>query len=276
MELINHPRRFGNTVRSIRKKKHMNQIEFYKYLFPDTDKEDENIKKKMNKIENGKQSSVDFDFFLALCHKCDVSSDYLIGKDSYENFDIKQVCEYTGLSEAAVKQLHKWQTDANNGADLSIIGNVVVGDDGDIKMHQAYNKQFALEYLKILNYLFTEIDTKETIFGETKKIRCSNIGVLNSLHTLCIKEPKKIVGTPIMGETFEGYEDFLFKMHPHLKTVLERVTIDASSTVILQDDSEIWYPLDVKSIIEQIGRRHLDKSIDRLIDTIKNDKQQLL
>ena len=64
MELINHPRRFGNTVRSIRKKKHMNQIEFYKYLFPDTDKEDENIKKKMNKIENGKQSSVDFDFFL--------------------------------------------------------------------------------------------------------------------------------------------------------------------------------------------------------------------
>lgn len=79
-----------------------------------------------------------------------------------------------------------------------------------------------------------------------------------------------------MGETFEGYEDFLFKMHPHLKTVLERVTIDASSTVILQDDSEIWYPLDVKSIIEQIGRRHLDKSIDRLIDTIKNDKQQLL
>ena len=96
----------------------MNQIEFYKYLFPDTDKEDENIKKKMNKIENGKQSSVDFDFFLALCHKCDVSSDYLIGKDSYENFDIKQVCEYTGLSEAAVKQLHKWQTDANNGADL--------------------------------------------------------------------------------------------------------------------------------------------------------------
>lgn len=269
MESINHPIEFGKTVKSIRKKKGMNQVEFYKYLFPDTLKEDENIKKKMNSIENGKQASVDFDFFLELCHKCDASADYLIGKESVRNYDVKEVCNYTGLSEKAVVQLHRWQLDANTDADLSIIGSVYVGDDGDLQMDQAFSKQTALQFLKILNCLFDEGETKEKVWGKTRKVRYSNVGVLYSLYLLSMSEPVRITGKLNAEETFDGYEEFLFSHMPHLKTKLDRVVIDPSALVMFQDDSEVWYPLDMKKIMEQIGRRHLDESINRLLKTIK-------
>lgn len=274
MERICHPVLFGETVASVRKSMGMNQVEFYRFLFQDTTKEEETIKKKMNKIENGKQVYVDFDFFLALCTKCDVSADYLIGKESIKNYDIKAVCEYTGLSEKAVQQLHRWQIDANNGADLSIIGSVVVGEDGEAQMDNAFAKQSALQYLKILNHLFNEGVAKVKILGKTRKERFSNVGVLHSLYLLCMTEPKKIIGKPLLSETFDGFEDYLFKMHPHLKSQLERVVLDASSFMVLQDYDEVWYPLDMKNVIEQFGRKHLNESIDRLIDTIRKDDRE--
>lgn len=271
MELIDHPKKFGEAVKSIRKEKGMNQVEFYKYLFPNTQKEVENIKKKMNSIENGKQASVDFDFFLELCRKCDVSADYLIGRESVRNYDIKEVCNYTGLSEKAVVQLHRWQLDANNGADLSIIGSVYVGEDGERQMDQAFSKQAAIQFLKILNCLFNEGETKEKVWGKTRKVRYSNVGVLYSLYLLSMSEPVRITGKLNIEETFDGYEDFLFSHMPHLKPKLERVVVDPSSLIMFQDDSDVWYQLDMKKVMEQIGRRHLDESINRLLNTIKKD-----
>ena len=79
MESFIHPTAFGELVRTERKRLKLSQVDFYLFLFPDTNKAEETIKKKMNSIENGKQKSIDFDFLLAVCQKCDVSADYILG-----------------------------------------------------------------------------------------------------------------------------------------------------------------------------------------------------
>ena len=45
---------FGKCVRKIRKERHKTQVEFYRDLYPEIINSDYNIKKNMNKIENGK------------------------------------------------------------------------------------------------------------------------------------------------------------------------------------------------------------------------------
>ena len=52
MESYSYPKRFGKKLRNIRKSQKMSQVEFYKYLFPETSSSEEVIKKKMNKVDN--------------------------------------------------------------------------------------------------------------------------------------------------------------------------------------------------------------------------------
>ncbi len=274
MESISYPIIFGEIVRKERNARNLNQVEFYKFLFPNTCKEEENIKKTMNAIENGKRSSVSIDFFMAFCEKCDVSADYLIGNDHYRNHDIAYICEYTGLTEKTVRTLHGWQDDANNGADISIIGNAFWGDEGEKQMEMAYSKMYALQYLRILNYLFSEYETKEKFNGKQKRVKYSNTGVLYALHQLCITKPYRLKGKLLFEETFgHGYE-YILARDPFLKNCLDSVSLNATDTMVLQDENDVWYPLNINSVFEQIARNHLNKSIDRLIESIKKEFSQ--
>lgn len=274
MELNCYPIIFGEIVRKERNALNLNQVEFYRFLFPDTHKEDENIKKTMNAIENGKRISVSIDFFMALCDKCDVSADYLIGNDSYRNHDIASICDYTGLSEKAVQTLHNWRESSKKDVDISIIGNAFWGDDGEKEMELAYDKLYALQYLRILNYLFSESDTKEVIFGKRRKIKYSNVGVLYALHRLCITKPYRLKGKLMLEETFgQEYESF-FENYPYLRSSLDSVSLDASENMILQDDNDVWYPLNLETVFDQIARNHLNRSIDRLIESVKKELDQ--
>ena len=271
MELNSYLFRFGDIVRKERNSLGLNQVEFFKHLFPDTNKRDENIKKKMNAIETGKQKSVDMDFLMALCDKCEVSADYLIGNDPYRNHDLESICEYTGLEEKAVRRLHGWQNDANNGADTSIIGDAFWGEEGEKQMNKAYAKQYALQYLKILNYLFAESETKEKINGKMQKEKYSNIGVLYSLHLLCITKPYRVIGKPLLKEMLGDEYEVMFEHNPYLRSCFDSISLNAEETMVLQDDNDVWYPLNINTVFEQIARNHLNKSLDRLIESIKKD-----
>ena len=271
MESISYPKRFGDIVKRERNALGLSQTAFYKYLFPETNKEDENIKKKMNAIENGKQKGVEVDFFIALCDKCDVSADYLIGASQYRNHDLDSICNYTGLTENAVRQLHRWQNSANNGSDTSIIGHAFWGDEGEKEMTLAIEKQYALQYLKILNLLFSESETKERINGKMQKEKYSNVGVLYSLHLLCITKPYRIIGQPLLEETLGDWYETLLERNPYLKSHLDRISVNAAETMLLQDDNDVWYPLNINAVFEQIARNHLNKSLDRLIESVKKE-----
>ena len=110
MEYLNYLENFGKLVKSLRTscKPKLSQVDFYKSLIPNSGKEDENIKKKMNKIENGKEKNIDLELLAAIQNKYDFSLDYIFGltKD-YTNYDNKHYCEYFGLDEKAIKNLHK-------------------------------------------------------------------------------------------------------------------------------------------------------------------------
>lgn len=61
-----------------------------------------------------------------------MSSNYLV---------FSPVCNYTGLEEDAVKHLHRWCVSKNNGADLSMIDNVYIGDEEEQEYWRRYEKQ---------------------------------------------------------------------------------------------------------------------------------------
>ena len=101
--------RLGEFVRNQRKKLKMNQTEFYRFLFPEKNLEDENIKKKMNAIEHGKGKELNYELLFRLHEKFDLSFDYLFGFETeYPNYDNKAACNYTGLEPEAIRQLHFW------------------------------------------------------------------------------------------------------------------------------------------------------------------------
>lgn len=271
-----HPDAFGNLVRAERKRLNMNQIDFYSFLFPDNGKEEETIKKKMNSIENGKQKSIDFDMLLAICQKCDVSADYILGlKTDYRNHASEFVCSYTGLDENAVNHLHKWNVDKNNGADLSLIGKAFwEGQEQDV--NNAYNKQSAITFLRIINYLFKEGELPSDN-NRKKGIRYSNLRILYSLYLLCMAKPKTITGTTILDES-DTLQYLLAGniIDPYAKSVisdsLKYIKLDGSKLVIMEDDNNVHYPIYMKDILEQIARRQLDRALDDLIASINNEE----
>ena len=101
--------RLGEYIRGQRDSMKLNQVDFYKFLFPEKDLNDENIKKKMNAIENGKGKEMNYELIFRLHEKFDLSIDYLFGfQTEFPNYDNKAACEYTGLAPESIKQLHFW------------------------------------------------------------------------------------------------------------------------------------------------------------------------
>lgn len=273
MESFSYPLRFGEQVLKIRNKLKMNQLEFYSFLFPNHGKEPENIKKKMNAIENGKLKSIDISFLLALCEKCHVSADYVLGLDTqYKNHEERYVCEYTGLKNKTVQKLHEWAEAKNNGADLSEIGGVWVNDRNNERANRAYAKQSAIQFLTIIDLLFVE--GKKKIKGKKDGKPFSNLSILQALYTICIEKPKRITGRmdcPHITDLLQ-YEKYS-PLYREIVSKRDSMSLDASKTVWMQDESEVYYMLDLKEILEQIGKNHLMDHIDWLIEQVKTNNK---
>lgn len=264
MERNIHLEKIGECVYEIRKRLKMSQVEFYKFLFPHTDKELENIKKKMNAIENGKQKSVDFDFLLTLCRKCEVSADYLFGIDKdYRNHEAALVCKYTGLEENAVEHLHAWKQGVDNGADLSELGKGIWIADTDEDIKKISMKIAGLEFLKIINYLFRSSNGS----GKKKGTPHSNLRILHYLSLLTMSNPIKIQGKLLLSteqkKFFEDVPDY----------ILEDAGLDCDSFLRIVDDNNINYFYRGKDILQQIAREHLREEIDALINQVKQENE---
>ncbi len=270
METICYLKTLAKLVRSIRKKMRMNQVEFYNFLYPENPYTDENKKKKMNALERVKSKMVDWDLLLTLCEKCDVSADYLLGlKKDYSSYERGFVCEYTGLEEDTVKQLHKWSAAKNNGADISVVDEAFVGEEGEKEYYKASEKKEAIEFLKIINYLFREGSWFNPDHGREEPY--SNLDILYSLYTMSMTKPETIKAY-LSNESLEQ-ASFLFAPHITDVTGVE-VTIDCRRMLGLQNDSKIWQFIDSKQVIEQSARNRLNKSIDRLVSQLKKEDGQ--
>lgn len=272
MEEKVHQKIFGQTVRGVRKRLKMSQIDFYNELLPEIERSAETIKKKMNAIENAKQKTIDWEFFFAFCEKYEVSADYALGfRTDYMNHKEEAVCEYTGLEKQAVQTLHKWTIDSNNGYDPSKMDEAIWGDDDETETiwNKMYEKQVGIQYLIILNYLFKETEYKSSR-NNRKKGKRNNLGILHSLYTLSMEQPAK---ARVRLKCDEITEDALLQSR-RLKSLLDYAEIDPEGGLMLEDSSHVWYPLDLKSVIERVAKENLMKDVDRLIEQVRSENKQ--
>lgn len=270
MESISHLIDFGEKVRNIRKKLDMNQIEFYKFLFPDSDSSEEAIKKKMHNIENGVQKSVDLELFLSICDKCDISADYLIGKEKdYSNYERKAIGTYTGLNDNAIKQLHEWSLAKNINVNNYCFDEIALVEDGlhDNSASIKIKKDSAMLFLGMFNLLFEGGKHTTTVNDRKYEEPFSNLSIIHSLYMLCMDQPKIISGhltQEYMEENF-GYS----------KLFDDYVQIDASK-VSFEDETNVLFPLNVEMLIHQYAWKRLETAVDLLRMQIKEKRNSHL
>lgn len=271
METKRYLKALGDNVYGIRKDKKMNQVEFYNFLFPDNALNDENKKKKMNMIENSKQTYVDWELLIALCEKCDVSADYILGlQKDYSSHEREFICDYTGLEEKAVKKLHKWNLARNNGTDVSKLDDAFCGDDADAQYNKTREKQEGLQLLKIINYLFTE-GVRRNPDRRGKKEPYTNLTILYALYMLTLAKPE-IMDAYLSEESLEGHWDIFNPRILEMDISKCQITVDASKPFFLRDSTKLWHFCSAKQIIELYARKELDKSIDRLVEQLRKEE----
>lgn len=263
MESNSHRIDFGEKVKSLRKKLNKNQIEFYKFLFPESDASEEAIKKKMHNIENGIQKSVDLEMFLRICDKCDISADYLLGKEkNYSNYDRKVIGNYTGLSDNVIKQLHEWNLAKKINISDYCFDEVALVEEGlhDDSEFKKMNKDSAMLYLGMINLLFEE--GKRTIIVNNHKHEetFSNLSIIHSLYMLCMDQPKTIFGYLT--------KDCIEEIFGNSKLFDNYVQIDASR-VAFEDESNVLFPLNAENLMHQYAWKRLETAVDLLRDQIK-------
>lgn len=270
MEQNSYLKIIGEQVRKIRKDKKLNQVKFYNKIFKNNDKSEETIKKKMNKIENGKQKTIDFDFLTRICDTYNVSMDYLLGrKTDYKSYENDFICNFTGLSEKAVDTMRTWVINIDNAKDIKKEYGVYVGDDkNDIEdqMDRDMLKDAAINLQSIVNCLFEEDEIIDERTG--KKRKHSNIAILKDLYRICMLEPKSLHGHFMKDDYYERFLFYKDKV-PNLEKKLEWLNTDPNQLIVLMDSNDVAHSLDCKKYIEYISREYLEKDILLLIDYIK-------
>lgn len=248
MERNLHLEKLGDYVRNQRKNMKMNQINFYKYLFPEKNLNDENIKKKMNSIENGKGKEMNYELLFRLREKFDVSIDYLLGFEiEYPNYENKAACEYTGLKPETIKQLHFWSKY------LMMIEPEAEVDMTDNQLEELYLKKTRISEAKwifeITNMLFqpkSQTDIKEGI---------SDLTVLYDLYMMSFDKTKKIVGIPL---------DIANSGLSWFDQVGNNIALDPESLSFADSMNEI-HTVNIKEITRKIWEERLLKDINIMI-----------
>jgi len=248
MERNLHLEKLGDFVRNQRKNMKMNQIIFYKYLFPEKNLNDENIKKKMNSIENGKGKEMNYELLFRLREKFDVSIDYLLGFEiEYPNYENKAACEYTGLKPETIKQLHFWSKYLMMNEPEAEV------DMTDNQLEELYLKKTRISEAKwifeITNMLFqpkSQTDIKEGI---------SDLTVLYDLYMMSFDKTKKIVGIPL---------DIANSGLSWFDQVGNNIALDPESLSFADSMNEI-HTVNIKEITRKIWEERLLKDINIMI-----------
>ncbi len=182
-----HLEHFGKIVRETRLKEipKMSQITFYRFILPNINNSNENIKKKMNSIENGRGKTIDFEFLDAFTSKYNYSYDYVFGlKPDYKSYTNEFLCNYFGLAEDSIEALHQIALDKNN----NICGPVYVKTRDELnkkmcdlpKVRAA--TEFAITFTSLLDFIFMkdeEMDIKQSIFSYIYNYCASDAKILS-------------------------------------------------------------------------------------------------
>lgn len=256
METNHHLNNLGEYVLSCRKTMKMNQVDFYRYLFPESEAREENIKKKMNSLENGKGKWVNYDLLFRLHEKFDVSLDYLFGLETeYPNYENKAACLYTGLDPETIKQLHFWSSYAN--MDMT---------ENKKEMTSAQRQEYAdIRQLitdakwiyEITKMLFQPKSEEDKIDG------ISDLSVLYDIYMMSVDIPDKVYGVP--------YE-ITNSDKPWYEKICNSVEI-CSDSLSFADSMNESHNIDLSEISQRIWKDRLIEDIEKMIDSMKNKKE---
>ena len=251
-----HLYKLGEIVRQERKKRDMNQIDFYKFLFPDNDYNDENIKKKMNALENGKNTNANYELLFALHDKCELSMDYLFGFETkYPNYENKEACTYTGLSTETIQSLHTFSSALHNSIpepDAEMSRETFIERDSLIS-----KKNEAAWILKMIDLLFYEDNS-------SNKNPSSNLKILHDLYMLSVAIPKAIWGTP--EDSSDEVDDLGFGLNNSIPLV--------SNSLVMTDTFGGARSIDINKIHRQIWKDCLVKDLDVFIEKVRKEAEK--
>lgn len=226
----------------------------------------ENIKKYIGKIERGTMKTLNTDLVIRFCKRFNVSADYLLGiRKDFESHEIEYVCNYTGLEKEAVKQLHKWNEDKNNGSDISKVGEVFLEEEENEHL-KMYAKQMGIAFLRIVNYLFKS-GTRKSTRKRIKSEPYSNLSILYSLYLLSMAKPKEVHASLF----HDDYTEYVIKNNPDLRRCFNNTKIDLNEPMYFYDNNHVLYLLDPKTILETIGKDQLNKGVEWLIEQVNRD-----
>lgn len=249
----------GERVFIERKRLKMNQIEFYRFIMDDNKSNNENIKKKMNAIENAKEKTIDFLFLDNFCRKCEVSADYLFGYDTdFKNYKDKFINDYTGLDENAIEMLHSWKKAVDVPVDTSKLSGLYDGEEGHKEMLAAIDKRAGKIYLTIINKLFEPIKNK-------KNEKYYGLSMLGALFKLCMGKIKNVSAKIIPDDNIEN----MYKYgNEWLKNNIEYAQLDSKGLIFLTDDNNILHAISVEETYKKDAKEELIRAIEKMVDEI--------
>jgi len=247
----------GRFVRNKRKTMKMNQVDFYRYLFPEKELEDENIKKKMHAIENGKGKEMNYDLLFRLHEIFDLSFDYLFGFDTeYPNYENKAACKYTGLSPASIKQLHFWSEYLSK--DEPTISQCATDEERDNYFKELSRVKEVKWIFAILNILLQPKSIEE----ENSCI--SDLSILYDIYMLVTDKTRKIRGLPIdVVNSSASWQD----------KALQSVWLSPDNLYFSDSMNEIHH-VNIREVNKKIWEERLLRDIDTMTQYFESNKNK--
>ncbi len=245
----------GKKIYDVRKRNHMSQIAFYKSLFPEKDLYEENIKKKMNAIENGKNKKCDYELLFRLHEKYDISLDYLFGFETeYPNYDNKAASDYTGLSAEAIRQLHYWNNHKNNSHPQ------ILSDMTDQQIEQLLNE---ITRIQESNWIL-DIVSKLLEFKSDGGMDIGNadLSILYDIYMMTLDSPDIVLGIP--EDIARNNMAFTEKISHY-----ERIAAD---TISFSDSMNELHPINIGEINRQIWKQRLMNDLEKFTVEVRKKR----
>jgi transcriptional regulator with XRE-family HTH domain len=245
----------GKKIYDVRKRNHMSQIAFYKSLFPEKDLYEENIKKKMNAIENGKNKKCDYELLFRLHEKYDISLDYLFGFETeYPNYDNKAASDYTGLSAEAIRQLHYWNNHKNNSHPQ------ILSDMTDQQIEQLLNE---ITRIQESNWIL-DIVSKLLEFKSDGGMDIGNadLSILYDIYMMTLDSPDIVLGIP--EDIARSNMAFTEKISHY-----ERIAAD---TISFSDSMNELHPINIGEINRQIWKQRLMNDLEKFTVEVRKKR----
>lgn len=241
----------GKLIQSERNKRNMSQTKFYRFLFPLSVREDDNIRRIMREIEHGERKTVDYEFLIALHDKCELSMDYLFGYETeYPTHENKHVCEYTGLSAHTVDILHSYAL--WNNIDIPDATNEMSDEELKARCINLSQKIESKWILNILDLLFTEQKNK-------KKTMFPNMKILHEMYMMCASVPESVWGAILEEVELAKTGQFL----------LDRTHEIKMDSLYMEDSFHAINPINIVELHQRMWRERLMNDLDKLADQVR-------